>query len=62
MKGKRGSHVHVYVDGELMGMFISDNGISSGIPPGRYTLEARVVADDHFTELEANDTVQFVVK
>lgn len=62
VKGKRGGHVHVYVDGELMGMFISDNGTVSGIPPGRHTLEAKVVASDHVTELDAGDRVNFIVK
>ena len=62
VKGKRGGHVHVYVDGELMGMFISDNGTLSGIPPGRHALEVKVVADDHVTELDAGDRVQFLVK
>ena len=62
VKGKSGGHVHVYVDGELMDMFISDNGTLSGIPPGRHTLEARVIAADHVTELDAKDGVQFIVK
>ena len=62
VKGKRGGHVHVYVDGELMGMFIGDNGTLNGIPPGRHTLEAKVVAADHVTELDARDSVQFIVR
>ena len=60
--GKSGHHVHAYVDGELMGMFESRNGTLTGIRPGRHTLELRVAADDHQTELDASDKVQFVVK
>jgi putative copper export protein len=60
--GKSGHHVHAYVDGELMGMFESRQGTLTGIGPGRHTLELRVVAADHQTELDASDKVQFVVK
>jgi putative copper export protein len=60
--GKRGHHVHAYVDGELMGMFQSRHGTLTGIRPGRHTLELRVVADDHQTELDAGDRVEFMVK
>lgn len=62
VKGKKGNHVHAYVDGELMGMFSSEKGTLTGIQPGQHTLELRVVAEDHVTELDATDTVQFVVK
>lgn len=62
VKGKRGSHVHAYVDGELMGMFTSSNGTLTGIPKGAHTLELRVVAADHQTELNAIDTVRFSVQ
>jgi hypothetical protein len=62
VKGKKGHHVHAYVDGELMGMFESDKGTLTGIKPGKHTLELRVVADDHQTELEAKDSVHFTVK
>jgi len=61
-KGKMGSHVHAYVDSELMGMFQSERGTLTGITPGRHTLEVRVVAKDHQTELDAVDRVEFVVK
>ena len=61
-KGKRGSHVHAYVDGELMGMFQSEKGTLTGIKPGSHTLELRVVAEDHTTELKATDRVRFVVQ
>ena len=61
-KGKRGHHAHAYVDGELMGMFESDKGTLNGIKPGKHILELRVVADDHTTELDAKDRVEFVVK
>jgi uncharacterized membrane protein len=60
--GKRGHHVHAYVDGELMGMFESRSGTLNGIRPGRHTLELRVVAEDHQTELEATDRSEFIVK
>src|SRR5215813_3832709 len=50
-KGKRGHHALAYVDGELMGMFESEKGTLNGIKPGKHTLELRVVADDHETEL-----------
>jgi putative copper export protein len=61
-KGKRGDHVHAYVDGELVGMFQSKQGTLNGIKPGRHVLELRVVAEDHQTELDAQDRVEFVVK
>jgi putative copper export protein len=61
-KGKRGHHVHAYVDGELMGMFESRQGTLNGIRPGRHVLELRVVAEDHQTELDASDRITFVVK
>lgn len=62
VKGKRGAHVHAYVDGELMGMFTTEKGTLTGIKPGRHTLELRVVTEDHETELEAGDKVQFAVQ
>ena len=61
-KGKRGHHAHAYVDGELMGMFESEKGTLNGIKPGKHVLELRVVAEDHKTELNATDKVEFVVK
>ena len=61
-RGKRGHHVHAYVDGELMGMFESRQGTLNGITPGRHVLELRVVAEDHQTELDARDRIEFVVK
>ena len=61
-KGKRGSHVHAYVDGELMGMFQSEKGTLTGIKPGQHTLELRVVAEDHQTELNAVDKLRFIAK
>jgi hypothetical protein len=62
VKGKKGHHVHAYVDGELMGMFESDKGTLTGIKPGKHVLELRVVADDHQTELDAKDAVRFTVQ
>ena len=61
-RGHSGEHAHAYVDGELMGMFESQSGTLTGIAPGHHTLELRVVAGDHQTELDASDTVHFVVK
>lgn len=61
-KGKRGHHAHAYVDGELMGMFESEKGTLNGIKPGKHVLELRVVAEDHKTELNATDKVEFTVK
>jgi hypothetical protein len=61
-KGKRGHHAHAYVDGELMGMFDSAKGTLNGVKPGKHTLELRAVADDHKTELDAMDRVEFTVK
>jgi uncharacterized membrane protein len=61
-KGKRGDHVHAYIDGELMGMLLSKQGALNGIKPGRHVLELRVVAEDHQTELDARDRIEFVVK
>lgn len=63
VKGKRGSHLHAYVDGELMGMFSHpEKGTLTGIRPGRHILEIRVATKDHQTELDASDRVYFVVK
>ena len=62
VKGKRGEHVHAYVNGELMGMFNSHTGTLTGIKPGKYVLELRVVAEDHKSELDATDKVSFTVK
>ena len=61
-KGKRGHHAHAYVDGELMGMFESEKGTLNGIKPGKHVLELRVVAEDHKTELDATDKINFTVK
>jgi hypothetical protein len=61
-KGKRGHHAHAYIDGELMGMFDGRKGTLNGIKPGKHTLELRVVASDHVTELDATDKVEFTVK
>ncbi len=62
IKGKRGHHVHAYVDGQLMGMFESEYGTLNGVAPGKHILELRVVAADHRTELDASDRVEFMVK
>ena len=62
IKGKRGHHVHAYVDGELMGMFTGKQGTLNGIKPGPHVLELRVVTADHQTELDARDRIEFVVK
>jgi len=61
-KGKRGEHVHAYVDGELIGMFKSNRGTLNGIKPGFHTLELRVATADHNTELDAVDKISFTVK
>jgi len=58
-KGKRGAHVHAYVDGQMMGMFESEKGTLNGIKPGQHTLELRVTTADHNTELNATDKVTF---
>jgi hypothetical protein len=34
----------------------------NGITPGHHVLELRVVAEDHQTELDASDRIEFVVK
>jgi hypothetical protein len=47
---------------ELMGMFTGKQGMLNGIKPGRHVLELRVVAEDHQTELDAQDRIEFVVK
>ena len=60
--GKRGHHVHAYVDGELIGMFESKAGMLNGLKPGRHSLELRIVAADHQSELDAFDRVEFMVK
>jgi len=61
-KGKRGEHVHAYVDGEMMGMFKSAKGTLTGVKPGHHTLELRVATSDHNTELNATDKVTFTTK
>jgi hypothetical protein len=62
VKGKRGEHVHAYVDGEMMGMFKTEKGTLTGIKPGKHVLELRVATPNHQTELNATDRVEFVVK
>jgi hypothetical protein len=62
IKGRRGHHVHAYVNGELMGMFSSESGTLTGIKPGKHVLELRVVAEDHQSELDASDKVSFTVR
>jgi hypothetical protein len=62
IKGKKGHHVHAYVDEELMGMFESESGTLTGIKSGKHKLELRVVTRDHNTELDATDQVDFTVK
>jgi hypothetical protein len=62
VKGKRGHHVHAYVNGELLGMFNSQRGTLTGIRPGKHVLELRVVAEDHKSEFDAIDQVSFIVK
>ena len=62
VKGKRGQHVHAYVDGEMMGMFESEKGTLNGVKPGKHTLELRVATADHNTELNATDKVSFTTK
>jgi len=68
VKGKRGHHVHAYIDGTLMGMFKRDDGTLigegtlTGVKPGRHTLELRTVTADHKTELDAIDIVDFSVE
>ena len=61
-KGKRGEHVHAYIDGQLMGMFNSAKGTLTGVKPGHHTLELRVATGDHNTELDATDKVSFTMK
>jgi hypothetical protein len=61
-KGKRGEHVHAYIDGELMGMFQTEKGTLNGIKPGQHTLELRVATEDHKTELTATDEIKFTTK
>ena len=45
-----------------MGMFNNQTGTLTGIKPGIYVLELRVVAEDHQSELDAIDQVSFAVK
>lgn len=63
VKGKRGHHLHAYVDEQLMEMFGDpESGTLTGIPPGRHAPVVRVVADDHVIELDASDRVEFTVQ
>jgi hypothetical protein len=62
-KGKRGNHLHAYVDGRLMGMFSDPSGGTlTGIQPGKHILELRVTTEDHLTELDATAKVDFLVE
>jgi len=61
-RGKRGAHVHAYVDGEMIGMFEGEKGTLNGVKPGKHTLELRVATSDHNTELNATDKVSFTTK
>lgn len=68
VKGKRGHHIHAYVDGMLMGMFTANDGSREGIgtltgvSPGHHNLEIRAVTEGHNIEVDATDTVDFIVK
>ncbi len=63
VKGKRGNHLHAYIDGELMGMFSDPtDGTLTGVRPGKHVLELRVTTADHLTELDATAKVNFVVE
>jgi putative copper export protein len=63
VKGKRGNHLHAYIDGKLMGMFSDpSSGTLTGIQPGKHVLELKVTTEDHVTELDAKDKVDFFVK
>ncbi len=64
IESKKGQHVHVLVDGELVGMFDGEKGrgMLVGVQPGRHILEVRLVAKDHITELDAADEVHFVLR
>jgi hypothetical protein len=57
VKGKRGEHVHAYVDGEIAGMFKTTKRTLTGIKPGNHILEIRVVTADHNTELDGGAVV-----
>ena len=59
VRGKRGSHVHAYLDGKSVGMFAGNSGTLTSLAPGKHRLELRVIADDHVTELDAGDVVEF---
>ncbi len=62
-KGKRGNHLHAYIDGRLMGMFSDPSGGTlTGIQPGKHILELRVTTEDHLTELDATAKVHFLVE
>jgi hypothetical protein len=61
-KGKRGEHVHAYIDGEMVGMFKSEKGTLNGIKPGNHSLELRVTTADHNIELDATDKTSFTTK
>jgi hypothetical protein len=61
-KGKRGEHVHAYVDGEMTGMFKTEKGTLNGVKPGKHTLELKVTTSDHNSELAATDKVSFTTK
>lgn len=45
-----------------MGMFESEKGMLHGIKQGKHISELCVVAEDHATEPEACDKVEFTVK
>jgi putative copper export protein len=63
VQGKRGHHVHAYIDGQLMGMFSDQTGGTlNGVQAGKHVLELRVTTEDHLTELDATDKVNFVVE
>jgi hypothetical protein len=62
VKGQAGSHIHAYVDGKLKGVFKSEQGRLTGIKPGHHLLKVNLVAEDHETQLNATDSVDFVVQ
>jgi hypothetical protein len=46
-----------------MGMFSDPTGGTlNGVRPGKHVLELRVTTEDHLTELDATDKVNFIVE
>lgn len=59
--GKDGNHVHLYLDGKLLGPKYGSSYTLSNLSPGKHTVELRLATKNH-QELGPRSKVSFMVK